>query len=361
MRIEDVDKNFTVNTPQGMEGLHFINSLTKPFITHGLIYDAKLGQYLRMPAEAAENISDSVKLLNKHTSGGRVRFKTDSGSVAIKCLQNHSLNMPHMTQTGQSGFSLYVDNIFYKTFIPPYGDPKTYDGFTVKVDFPNKTLHNITIYFPLYNEVKSLYIGLEKESFITAPDDYCIKKPILFYGSSITQGACASRPGNSYDAILCRYLDADYINLGFSGSARGEPAMAKYLAGIESSVFMLDYDYNALDLLHLKKTHNPLYTLYRKSNPDTPIVMLSKPDFDNNKDASIKRRDIIINSYKKCIATGDKNLYFVDGETLFGDTDRDGCTVDKVHPNDLGFYRMAETVYKAIKIDLFKKLQNTKK
>ena len=348
MKTEETN-NFTIESPAGYEALCFTDSRAPQFATHGLMYDDSLKQFLRMPASTAETVSENVANLNKNTSGGRVRFKTNSGRIAIKCLMNSATMLDIMPQSGVRGFSLYVDNVFYKLFRPTYAETKNENkGFTAAVDFPQKKLRNITIYFPLYNEVSRLYVGLEKNCEILPANDYQIKKPILFYGSSITQGGCASRPGNSYDAVLCRYLDADYINLGFSGNAKGEPAMAEYLGALDVSVFVFDYDHNAPDAEHLRKTHFPFYSIYRRMRPDVPVILMSRPGFDADPETNALRRKIIMDTFEKGKSGGDKNLYFIDGETLFSGVNRDGCTMDGIHPNDLGFQRMADTVHKTI-------------
>ena len=128
----------------------------------------------------------------------------------------------------------------------------------------------------------------------------------------------------------------------------GEKAMAEHLASLDASAFVLDYDYNAPNAEHLQATHYPLYERIRSTHKDTPILFISKPDFEYD-GQSAKRRAVIIETYEKAKANGDKNVAFIDGETLFGTFGRDGCTVDTCHPNDLGFYRMAETVYPVLK------------
>lgn len=108
---------------------------------------------------------------------------------------------------------------------------------------------------------------------------YAVKKPVVYYGSSITQGACASRPGNCYESILSRRLDCDYINLGFSGSAKGEDAIVDYIIGLDMSVFVMDYDYNAPTPEHLEKTHSKMFKAIRAEHPTLPIIIMPRPKF----------------------------------------------------------------------------------
>jgi hypothetical protein len=205
-------------------------------------------------------------------------------------------------------------------------------------------MHDITINFPLYNDIDNLYIGLQESAEVKSGAKYKYEKPVVYYGSSITQGACASRPGTSYQAIISRKLDCNYINLGFSGNARGEEIMARYISSLDMSVFVMDYDHNASSLEHLEKTHQPFFRIIRESNSELPVIFVTKPDFDSNPSENTKRRDIVYRTYMEALRAGDGNVYFVDGESLYGTTDRDSCSVDGCHPNDLGFMRMAEVI-----------------
>ena len=152
-------------------------------------------------------------------------------------------------------------------------------------------------------------------------------------------------------------LDTDVLNLGFSGNAKGEQSMANYLASLSPSVYVIDYDHNAPTVEHLRNTHYRLYETIRAAHPNTPYVMVTKPDFikaRDNTDES-KRRAVIHKNFMKGIENGDKNLYFIDGESFFsGYADGGDCTVDGCHPTDLGFYFMAERIGFTIKNILMK-------
>lgn len=181
-------------------------------------------------------------------------------------------------------------------------------------------MRDITINFPLYNSVKTVFIGLEENAKLMKTDGYTDYKPIVYYGSSITQGGCASRPGNSYQALISRRFNLDYFNFGFSGSARGEKAMADYIADMPMSLFFLDYDHNS-------------------------------PDAERDTAA---RRRAVYETYENALKRGDRNVMFIDGGTVFTEAlnltaPADNCTVDGCHPNDLGFACMAKVYGDAIK------------
>ena len=262
--------------------------------------------------------------------------------------------MSHITMIGQFGFSVYADGQYQGRISPVYETLLKENSVDGKMAFeglvklpPETNMHNVTIHFPLYGGICSLFIGVQDGSTLLSPPDYTHETPILFYGSSITQGGCASRPGNDYAGLLGIWLDSDILNLGFSGNAKGEKEMVDYLCSLNPSVFVLDYDHNAPSVEHLKDTHLPLYKAFRSAHPTTPIVMLSAPDYRNQSNATA-RRAIVSETYDYAVSNGDKNIYFIGGEKLFG-ADYPFATVDGCHPNDLGFYRMAEACYAVIK------------
>lgn len=347
MDIAQIDENFKLPSPNGETDIEWLNANQAPFDLRGVFYSEEEKLYRRLPKDVADATNVGVAGLSKHTAGGRVRFITNSPYVAIKCVIPANLPMNHMPLSGSHGFSIYADGKFAGFFPPNIADIAKATTATIAFQgiryFPLHLLQDMCIYFPLYNGVCELYIGIKKGSTVQTPTPYPMEKPVVFYGSSITQGGCTSRPGNDYVALLSRKFHFDFINLGFSGSAKGEQIMADYIAGLHPAVFVLDYDHNAPNVEHLQQTHYTMYYTFRKENPNVPIVMATKPDFDNDPNAA-KRRAIVYETYAKAKKNGDKLVYFVDGEKLFQTDGRDGCTVDGCHPNDLGFYRMADTI-----------------
>lgn len=345
MRIEELDQNFKLESEIKREGLRFLNAAEKPFTVHGLIRMSD--RWVRMPLDIAEKVSPAVYNLSKRTAGGRVRFRTNSPYVAIKSVQPPAGVMPHMPLTGHAGFDLYGDGegktAYCRTFVPP-ATTQTGNGYESVLDLTpwqrgDGGMHTFTVNFPLYHEVYELYIGLKEGSVIEAAPDYTIKTPFVYYGSSITQGGCASRPGTCYQAWLSRWFDADYINLGFSGSAKGEDEIADYVASLPMSAFIYDYDFNSPTYETLLETHEKMLRKVREAHPDIPIICASRPRFPLGEDEEA-RRDLIRANVEKLCAEGDKLISFVSGEELMAIGGIDG-TVDYCHPNDLGFYSMA--------------------
>ena len=342
--LEKIDRNFAVETSLKIEGIRFYDVKQAPFTTYGLIYED--GQYQRMPAAVAETVSDRVYAIHYHTSGGRVKFVTNSSYIAIKAEMPSITRMSHFALAGSAGFDLYVGKReqYFSTFMPPCNMQSGYENV---IHFPDRKKREITINFPLYSPVSALYIGLEDTATVTKTAGYAQDKPLVFYGSSITQGGCASRPGNAYSARVARALQMDYINLGFSGNAKGEQEMADYIAGLNMAAFIYDYDYNAPDVAHLEQTHQRMFQTVRRANPTLPILILSRPKYYPTEEEK-QRLAIIRKTYTDAIAGGDQNVYFIDGKTLMKYAKNDG-TVDGVHPTDLGFDSMAKVLTQKLK------------
>ena len=339
--IDKIDTNFTVTTNIRRAGLRFFDPKEAPFALHGVFYAN--GQFRRMPEDVARSTSQGVYELHTFTSGGRVRLRTDSPFVAIHAKMPVVGQMPHCAMTGSSGFDLYVADQYRATFTPPFG---MRDGYESLVELGERQMREITIHFPLYSSVSELYVGLAEDARMEAPTPYRVEKPVVFYGSSITQGGCASRPGTSYDALSCRRLGADYVNLGFSGNARGEETMAEYIKGLSMSAFVYDYDHNAPTLDHLAATHERMFRTVREANPDLPILILQRPVYRQSEEEA-KRLEVLKATYEHARIAGDKNVYFLDGRTLMALAEGEG-TVDGCHPTDLGFASMAHAVSRVL-------------
>jgi len=346
-KLEEIDENFKVENSLGKSDIRFYSAMGKPFSIHGLIYES--GKFRRLPKDIAHSVSEGVGYLHSNTSGGRVRFKTDSSYVAISAKMCNIGKMDHFAITGSGGFDMYVrcDGVdkYNSTFRPPF-DFK--DGYESLLDFGSRKMREITINFPLYSDVCDLYIGLEDSAAVEPPTPYAYEKPIVYYGHSITQGGCASRPGNSYPSILSRKFNVDFINLGFSGNARGEKEMADYIASLDMQLFVYDYDHNAPSAEHLQNTHEKMFKTIRAAHPSLPVIMMSSTSMDRFFDNRKKRREIIYNTYKNALDSGDKNVYFWDGTREFAPYEEFG-TVEGCHPNDYGFVAIAKSLEKTIK------------
>lgn len=344
-KIAQIDPNLHVEEqidPAERTLLNFYNVReNEAFSVHGIFYDGD--RYLRMPRDAAASVNEGVALLNEHTAGGRVRFRTDSTRVAI-LLKVHALTKsPGLSITGAISADLYErtegQERYLFTYVPPFAVEEGYEGV---FHLTTQGEHELTVNLPSYSGLYEIYIGLDRGASLTPPTPYRIAKPVVFYGSSITQGADSSRPGLTYEQMLCRRFDFDYLNLGFSGKAKGEDAMAEYIASLDMTAFVYDYDYNAPTVEHLAATHKRFFDIVRASHPDLPILCLSRPMYVYD-DEVIARRDVIARTYRAARDAGDKNVYFLEGKQLFALCGDNG-TVDYAHPHDFGFFSMAEAI-----------------
>ncbi len=345
--ISQLDKNFAVEKV-GNLNVVYRNALSAPFVLEGFAWRKGDEPLRRIPSNFnLKGLGEGVFWLSHHTAGGVVRFRTDSPYITLRAKHfNATHNMGHMPATGAAGFDLFADKDDYiKTVNPSRKKGEIPSPLEVPLMQNYKGgMRDYTLYLPLYNGVTSLEIGLSPKAKIERASGHKISKPIVFYGSSITQGACASRTSTAYTAMLCRAVDAPMINLGFSGNAKGESKMAELIATLDMSVFIYDYDHNAPNAEHLKKTHEPFFKIIRATHPNLPIIMLSRVS-----GATDERAAIIRQTYENAKKNGDKNVWFIDGRDLFKDISYAYLTVDNIHPNDLGFYLMYKNTLPVLK------------
>lgn len=346
MNIQEFDRNFEVPgiTRQDIEWLELSDPRLRLYgLPEGWSFPLS-----RIPPACLPGLSGAVQRFAYQTAGMRLRFRTDSRYIAFKGALHAGCQMSHMPLSGSAGVDLYRGRppIHRHSFMPGGEREETCAG---EYTWTEEGMQDILMHFPLFSGLQYAAVGVAPGARVEPPTPYAVEKPIVFYGSSITHGGCASRPGNAYPSFLSRWLDADIVNLGFSGNAKGEPEMARYIAGLEMSVFVLDYDHNANDTAFLRRTHRPFYEIVRGAQPELPILLVSKPDVLKDMDTYRSRREVILDTLEYARRNGDRHIAFVDGEQLFAGTEPDACTVDGTHPNDLGFYRMARTMEPAIR------------
>jgi lysophospholipase L1-like esterase len=349
---QKLDENMSLKEIDA-EGIAWYDPREKPFGLTGFEWIKKDNVYRRLPIDPDWEIRQAVDQLANHTAGGQVRFRTDSKRVLIRVELRERSGMYHMPATGQSGFDIYLMDSGIQRYVKTTRFP--HDTVRYQVELFNddeNQMRTFTLNFPLYNGVNSLLIGLEERSAPQAPPPFTMPGKIVIYGTSITQGGCVSRPGMAYSNILSRKLDVQFVNLGFSGNGRGESELAHLINQIaDTRLIILDYEANANETI--TKTIGPFVEILREEHPETPILIMSKiryasasagsPDYDR----LIHNRDFQKNLVEERRTNGDKNIYFLDGSTVLGD-DYFECTVDGVHPTDLGSFRIAEALYPVI-------------
>ena len=342
------DENFLINPTADDATTDWYEVTADRFDIYGLFPEKGGILSRRIPYEQAKRFNYDILTMSAYGAGGRILFSTDSPYVALKVRYGKGEVATVVNHCFAYGFDVYRfdengQDVFVNACRPVTGfDYKTAE---FKVNTRNKgKMTCYTVNTPCFSEIVKLYIGVKKGSRLGRGKKYRNDKPVIFYGSSITHGAAAGRPGNIYENFISQKYNLDYRNLGFAGRARGETAMAEYLAGLDMCLFVCDYDHNAPTVEHLRNTHYPLYEAIRRKHPDVPYIMISKPDTFTDPEVSAERADVIRESYEKARAAGDENVYFIDGATLFEGEHYESCTSDGCHPNDLGMFRMAQKI-----------------
>lgn len=298
----------------------------------------------RLPNSAQGKVTDAVWNLSRDSAGMMVRFKTDSTSISVHYkLRKPTLGMPHMPATGVSGVDLYARDQDGRWKWVQVTKPATQEVQAEIIRGLAEGYREYGAYLPLYNGVEFLSIGVAKGSKFEgcAPRE----KPIVFYGTSITHGACASRPGMVHTNILGRKLDRAIVNLGFSGNGRMDLAVGEYLIQIDAAAYVIDCLPNMQPADVLAKCV-PLVKQLRSAKPNVPIVLVEDRRFTNDWITPAKHQFHTDNhaalrkSFDTLLSEGVTGLFYIPGDHLYGD-DTEGAT-DASHANDLGFMRQAE-------------------
>lgn len=343
----EVDPNMIVESAIRSVTVEMHNVRAEPFEVYGAYEFRTQPWFVRMPPEVAEAVSEGVARLSKETVGCRVRFSTDSDAIAVHVEQAAIPSSPHLTPLASAGFDLYVDgeegSRFQAPFLPPVGNKDGYEQL-MRVPFRTREMRNVTIHFPNHCRIKNLWVGVRPGATLGKGKPYRNQKPVVFYGSSITHGTGASRPGLVCSNIVGHRYNINTLNLGFSGNAKGEPAMAEYIAGLEMAAFVMDYDHNALTVEELQATHRPFFETIRKRHPNLPVIMLTRPNMRPENEFNKQMRDVVYQTYTEALQSGDQNVYFIDGREYllpYGDAE---AMLDATHPNDLGYRGMADAI-----------------
>ena len=330
------------------EPIRWIGFPNPQFEVNGLPwFEQNESQLVRLPLRLKESFRKPVWDLAQSPSGGRIRFRTDSTLLAIRLEYPSPPEMRNLHAFGQTGVDLYVDGTYRGTATAEKdsgpGKPVTHTYYQGKA----RALREVVLYLSLYKSVKVLEIGLDNTAKVEKASPFAAAKPVVFYGTSITQGGCASRSGLSYQAILGRRLNLDFVNLGFSGNGIGEPEMAKAVAEIDAACFVLDFAQNNRTVESLSKAYAPFLETVRAKHPETPVLVVTPiysvyESWDAPRIIEPERmREHIRQVAGQRIAAGDRKIQIIEGTDLLGPSQGDGL-VDGVHPNDLGFQWMAE-------------------
>lgn len=345
--------------PEAINGeqLRWYSPLKAPFHIAGFPWLAKDGVYRRLPLASRAGLPPAVDTLAYCTAGGQIRFRTNSSRLVIRARLAGPANMHHMPSTGQCGFDCYLgepgDQYFVATAI---FKPTASEYESQLYQWNTKKDVAVTLNFPLYQGVEEVWIGIDKDAVISDAPAYASNKPVVIYGTSVTQGGCASRPGMAYSNILSRMIPLQFVNLGFSGNGKGEPELAHMISQIDDpALYILDYEGNTGEAENIARTLPVFIRILRERHPAVPILVVSKIRnagdrfYEGMRELYNRRRQIQIENVEQRRAEGDSNIHFVDGSKLLGEDSVSECTVDGIHPTDLGFLRMAQSLAPTIR------------
>ncbi len=305
--------------------------------------------YERLP-DSLKNISrPPLWALSRNSAGMAIRFRSTSTKIAVKWESLSNNHMNHMTDVGVKGLDLYcLEEKGYWRFVNsarPTG--KTTEVTIIANMLPKE--REFMLYLPLYDGLISLSIGVDSLSSLEQPmiESPIRNKPVAFYGSSILQGGCASRPGMAHTNIISRRLNRECINLGFSGNALLDLEVAKVITEVDASVFVLDFVPNA-SVEQMKERMEAFYRIIRNKHSNTPIIFIEDPIFTHTLFDQVIAREVqkknqtlneLFSALKK---KGEKNIILIHSKNMLGG---DGeATVDGIHFTDLGMMRYADLV-----------------
>ena len=330
-------------------GLAWLDPWEAPFQLSGMYRFSDEKKFQRIPQKMMEGLRPGLISLAKCTTGFQLRFRSNTTRINLavsvpKCKQS-SLQ----AQAGQYGFDLYVDGVYWSlTQVPDNTKPYKFELFNNK----NAKMREFVLNFPLYNGVNYLRIGLDENAKVEAPTPRAISKPVVIYGTSITQGGAASRPGMAFTNIISRKLNIDILNFGFSGMGQNERKVAEILAEIkEPAMYIIDSEANSVSSAKVNERVPVFLDILRKAHPNVPILVLSKVKYGPRYGSQIP---LLKEEFRKIVEqrqqAGDQNIHFLDGSDFFGpDDEYFECTTDSAHPNDLGFFRMAKAITPVVK------------
>lgn len=302
-------------------------------------------KFQRVDSTVYADLPAAVKNRLTHSAGLTISFKTNSKNIAAKWCVTSAKAANNLTPIANKGLDLYIKKDGKWIFAGVGRPNKTCSEYTL-VQNMDGTEKECLLYLPLYDELKSLEIGIDNEAKIVALDNP-FKKRILIYGSSIVHGASAARPGIAYPAILSRRMGLDFINLGISGAAKMEPAAAKMVSDVTADAYIMDCAPNPTPEQIKARTEDFAKTI-RKAHPNKPIIFIQsivreQGNFDLKVKETVSRQnDEFLAAFNRLKSAGMKDIYMIKADHLTGD-DHETST-DGIHPNDLGFYRMANEI-----------------
>ena len=299
----------------------------------------------RLPGRAEGIVRDPIWNLSRDSAGMSTDFRADATEIHVRYrLFRERIAMPHMPATGVSGVDLYGRDPRGSWRWVAVARPESQEVAARLIDGLDTEIRTYRLYLPLYNGVDALEIGVPRVA-VFQPLAPRSEKPILFYGTSITHGACASRPGMPHPAILGRRFDMPIVNLGFSGNGRMEPELGTLLSELDPAIYVVDCLPN-MTPEQVGERVEPFVHQLREARGETPILLVEDRTFTNEWIKSNvleyhrRRRRELRRAFESLVRQGVPGLHYLEGDGLLGD-DGEAAT-DGSHPSDLGFHRQAD-------------------
>ncbi|MBA2482318.1 MAG: hypothetical protein H0V44_16770 [Planctomycetes bacterium] len=337
-------------------GMRWLTPEDGPITVRGLAWYASERRYRRLPLSPRLPIRPEVDELANCTAGAQLHLITDARRLSIRARLGAFGLLHHMAATGQCGFDCYAGEPGAEEYVSTSIFDQKLSAFTCPLlDLPERARRSIVIHLPLYQGVIDLALGVDAEAMVSAPEPLRHARPIVWYGTSITQGGCASRPGMAHTNILSRRIGIEIFNLGFSGNGQGEPELAHLIADIaQPACLVLDFDGNCHPDEKLARNLPEFLRIYRAVHPSTPIIVMTCPPFADERlrsaprEARLARVELQRRMVDGLRAGGDRGLTFCDVGARLPASYLDG-TVDGGHPTDLGFLMLADAVEPALR------------
>lgn len=325
------------------------------FKVFGSLNTFENGEIRRFPDSLQQEVREKLWKLSANTAGLFLKFKTDSPFIKVTYTPGGALSFPHMPATGVSGVDLYLKNA--ENFDWIRGGYSF--GETVSYTFAHMQLaegtHEFWLYLPLYQSVADFKIGIPKDYSLAPIGEPADRDPIIVYGTSIAQGACASRAGMAWTNILGRELPYPVVNMGFSGNGRLELEVINYISNFNASALVLDCMANftsgqGLSPEAAKTRLIDAITALKKRHPNTPILMVEHAGYADG--VIQKHRYDIYSELNKVSQQVYSELKSTYDDLYLLSKDQIGLTsdsfVDGTHPNDHGMLQYAEAYKEAL-------------
>ena len=356
---------FTVLAANGADiKWHSADSL--PLINKGVDDACTSSRYQRLPDSLKSKVKrDAVYYLGTQPAGMAIRFASDAPAIHVKWNSVYKVEMNHMTPTGVRGLDLYTllpDSTwtFVNSARPDIWNKSTETRVIGNMD---SVMREYMLYLPLYDGIDSLYIGIDGDHILKAPAIALpeVEKPVVFYGTSLLQGACSSRPGMAHTNQLCRRLNRQMINFGFSGNGQLDLEVAEVMAAIpDPSMYVLEFVPNVneeqIDTLMV-----PFVEILEKAHPGIPILFVEDPQFpharfDHKMRHEVDYRNFLMKQKYDQLAARYPNFYFLPSADMTGHDNE--AYIDGIHFTDLGFIRYSDTLEPIMRAILEKALNN---